>query len=528
MSKAALSKTGQRPSATMSRKDQIRAQAEGSLEAFIRLVHPRRVLGNIHIDVINWWTREEARNYQLLLLPRDHGKSAMVAYRVAWEITRNPAIRVLYISSTANLAEKQLKFIKDILTSDVYRFYWPDMINPEEGKRSKWTNSEIEVDHPLRRLEAVRDPTVFTAGLTTSITGLHCDIAVLDDIVVKENAYTEEGRNRVIEQYSLLSSIEGADAREWIVGTRYHPNDLYQTLMERQVEIFNEEGEILRYEQLYEKKEHTVENRGDGTGEFLWPRQQGSEGKWFGFDIKILADKRAKYLDQVQYRAQYYNDPNDPNGAGIDRSYFQYYDRNQLSRRDGKWHIKGRRLNVFAAVDFAFSLAKRADYTTIAVIGIDSDRNYYILDIDRFKTGMISEYFEHILQLHRKWDFRKLRAEVTSAQQVIVNDLKQNYIRPYGLALSIEEFRPTRNEGSKNERVLACLQPKYHNLQIWHYMDGNCQVLEEELMLSNPPHDDVKDAVASAIDVAVPPSSISGGTTSFRPQAGHARFGGYG
>lgn len=512
----------------LSKKDQIRAQAEGSLEAFIRLVHPRRVLGSIHVDVINWWTREDAKAYQLLLLPRDHGKSAMVAYRVAWEITRNPAIRVLYISSTANLAEKQLKFIKDILTSDTYRFYWPEMINSEEGRRAKWTNSEIEVDHPIRKLEAVRDPTVFTAGLTTSITGLHCDIAVLDDIVVKENAYTEEGRNRVQEQYSLLSSIEGADAREWIVGTRYHPNDLYQTLMSRLVEIYDEDGEMIDKVPLYEKKEHTVESRGDGTGEFLWPRQQGAEGKWYGFDIKILADKRAKYLDQVQYRAQYYNDPNDPAGAGIDRSYFQYYDRNQLSRRDGKWYIKGRRLNVFAAVDFAFSLARKADYTAIAVVGVDADRNYYILEIDRFKTGIISEYFEHIMGLHRKWDFRKLRAETTAAQQVIVNDLKMNYIKPYGLALAIEDYRPTRNEGSKLERVVATLQPKYHNLQVWHYMGGECQTLEEELMLSNPPHDDVKDAVASAISVALPPSPSMGASYQApRPQVGNSRFGGY-
>jgi hypothetical protein len=103
------------------KKELIRLQAESDLESFIRLVHPQRVLGACHIDLIRWWTREEAKSHQLVLLPRDHGKSAMVAYRVAWEITRNPAIRVLYISSTSNLAQKQLKFIKDILTSDIYR-----------------------------------------------------------------------------------------------------------------------------------------------------------------------------------------------------------------------------------------------------------------------------------------------------------------------------------------------------------------------------------------------------------------------
>ena len=62
---------------------------------------------------------------------------------------------------------------------------------------------------------------------------------------------------------------------------------------------------------------------GDGTGEFLWPRQQSSTGKWFGFDRKILARKRAKYLDRSQYRAQYYNNPNDPDNASIGASKFQ-------------------------------------------------------------------------------------------------------------------------------------------------------------------------------------------------------------
>ena len=68
------------------------------------------------------------------------------------------------------------------------------------------------MDHPLRKTEGVRDPSIFTAGLTTSITGLHCDVAVMDDVVVYENAYTQEGRNKVKSQYSLLSSIEGATA----------------------------------------------------------------------------------------------------------------------------------------------------------------------------------------------------------------------------------------------------------------------------------------------------------------------------
>ncbi len=140
--------------------------------------------------------------------------------------------------------------------------------------------------------------------MDTGITGLHCDIAVLDDVVVKENAYSLEGREKVATQYSLLSSIEGSDAREWAVGTRYFVQDLYQTMLEFTVDQYDGEGNITGSDPLYEVFERKVEDRGDGTGEFLWPRQQRSDGKWFGFDQRILAEKRAKYIDKLQFRAQ--------------------------------------------------------------------------------------------------------------------------------------------------------------------------------------------------------------------------------
>lgn len=519
-------------SKTTSKINQIRTQAEYHLESFIRLVHPRRVLGAVHSDICAWMTREEAKSHQMILLPRDHGKSAYAAYRVAWEVTRNPAIRVLYISATARLAEKQLKFIKDILTSDTYRFYWPEMVNVDENKREKWTESEISIDHPDRKKWNVRDPTVFTAGLTTTITGMHCDMAVLDDVVVKENAYTEDGRLKVREQYSLLSSIEGSDAIELIVGTRYHPKDLYGDLMEIEVEETDEDGEVISSEPLYEKFEAQVEDRGDGTGQFLWPRQIGADGKSFGFDRKILAKKRAAYekLGQiVQFRAQYYNDPNANDGVGIQREYFQYYDPKFLRREGGKWYLKGKRLNVFASIDFAYSLRKKADYTCIIVIGVDAYRNYYVLDIDRFQTTQLGDYFTHLLQMHTKWDFRKLSAEVTAAQQVIVNGLKNDYIRPHGLSISIFESKPNRHEGTKEERIYATLQPKYQNMQVWHYRGGNCQLLEDELESANPAHDDIKDALSSAVVIAVPPSEsariISTSESPFGNRT-HARFGG--
>jgi len=340
--------------------------------------------------------------------------------------------------------------------------------------------------------------------------------------VVPGNAYTEEGRRKVADLYSQLASIESAHAKETVVGTRYHPKDIYNDMISMNEDVVNDVGEVEEERPVYEILERVVEEDGD----FLWPRSQRSDGAWFGFNQEVLQRKKAKYLDQTQYFAQYYNNPNDPTSQRIGVDKFQYYEKRMLLNEGGYWFVRDRRLNTFAAMDFAFSLANRADYTAIVVIGVDFEHNYYVLDIARFKSDKISVYFDHILAMHSKWGFRKLRAEVTAAQQVIVREIKENYIKPYGLVLAVDEYRPSRHEGAKEERMAATLEPRYDNHQMWHYKGGNCSLLEEELIMARPPHDDIKDALTAAIDVSVAPQRYRERTRPDNNVIYHARFGG--
>jgi len=480
----------------------IRKKAEEDLYSFARLVNPHRVYGEVHKELFDWWTRASAKDNQLCLLPRDHQKSHCAAVRCAWDLTRDPTETVLYVSATSDLAEKQLYAIKQILTSEVYRRYWPEMVNLEEGNRERWNTNEIIVDHPLRKKEGVRDPSIKAAGITTNITGFHASRVYLDDLVVPGNAYTEDGRSKVAALYSQLASIETTGASEIVVGTRYHPRDLYQTLIEMEEEVFDENGEFSHTDRVYEVFQRVVEQE----GVFLWPREMRPDGKLFGFDLKELARKKAKYVDTTQFYAQYYNDPNDPTSNRISRDKFQYFDPKFLVNERGSWFFKDRKLNVVAAMDFAFSLNKKADYTAIVVVGIDAENRIYVLDIDRFKTDKIKSYYDALLDLHMKWGFRKIRCEVSVAQKVLVKELKDSYIVPNGLMLSIDEHNPTRHSGSKEERIAATLEPKYDNMQVWHQKNGMCSLLEEELILARPPHDDIKDALTAAIDIAVAPT----------------------
>ena len=99
------------------------------------------------------------------------------------------------------------------------------------------------------------------------------------------------------------------------------------------------------------------------------------------------------------------------------------------------------------------------------------------------------------------------------------------------MELDIFDNRPVKN---KEDRIEALLQPRYNNLQMWHTRGGNCELLETELVQQSPAHDDIKDALASAVEVAVPPTFMglghftSASGTPKRYANVHPRFGGIG
>jgi hypothetical protein len=109
-----------------------------------------------------------------------------------------------------------------------------------------------------------------------------------------------------------------------------------------------------------------------------------------------------------------------------------------LLRQEGNgWYYRDQKLNLIASIDFAYSLSSRADYTTIVVVGVDPKGNYYVLDIDRFKTKLIGEYYEHLWAIYKKWGFNMLIAEVTAAQEPIVEDIQVKlYLQRWFVSIS--------------------------------------------------------------------------------------------
>lgn len=498
---------------------QVRQYYESSLKEFARYVNPTYSYGEVHDEVFDWFQHGESE-YQLLLLPRDHLKSHCIAVWVAWQLTRMPWSTIVYLSAGEDLAKNQMYAIKNMMYSEEYQLLWPEMINAEKSKRDKDTEFALNVDHPERKRRRIRDNSIIIKTVKSNAIGLHCSHLVLDDVVVPKFAYSPNGRLELQQSVAQFASIKSSNAITKAVGTRYHPEDLYENFREAKIPILNEKGEMVAEEALWDIKEYQLESRGDGTGKYIWERVYNPDLKeWFGFDQHVRARKKAEYesmRQSVQFMAQYYNQPNDPSLNRINPENIVYYDRSHLREENGKWYFGGKLLNIFAGMDVAFTElksagGKRADFTAIVVIGIDQDGYIYVLALDRFKTDDYDVYYERVTKLHEYWGFRQLKLETNTGGKLVKKALEK-MIRRNGGYLTIEARPTTSNDAAKFERHAAVVEPLYKNQTILHFKGGLITALEDEVKYLNPASDDLEDALFLAVEDATPPSRRASNT----------------
>jgi len=520
-----------------SRKDQLRELLEVDLVAFAKYINPQYCYGDIHEQVFSWLSDPKGGDHQLLLMPRAHLKSHCIAVWCVWQITIDPSSTIVYLSAGEDLATIQVASMKGMFTSDRYRTLWPDMFHKEEGKRNKWAAWGFNVDHPKRRELNIRDMTMMVKTIKGNATGLHCSHLVYDDVVVPNNAYTEIGRKEVKACISQFASIRNPGAFTKAVGTRYHPKDIYQDFRNAVVKIWNKDfyssgkGDFDGEKALWDIKEYVVETAKDMSGDYLWPRTINPyDNRPYGFDAQILATIQSQYFalgENSQFYAQYYNDPNDASSNRVNRDLFQFYNPDNVRFDDGHFYIKGRRLNISAAMDVAWTVNKGSDYTAIAVTGIDCENNIYVLALDRFKTQDYDVYYEHIVGLHVQWGFRKLRIESNAGGHLVAREMKR-LLRVNGANLIVEGKASTVHEGKKEEKHRAVLIPRIKNGSIYFYKGGLTPVAIEEIVLERPPYDDLKDVLTTAISIANPPSRPTTGINNGKniKLRSRSRFGG--
>lgn len=500
----------------MSKKDELRTALELDLWAYAQYINPTYAYGDIHREIFERMGNPERENNQLFLIPRDHLKSHCAATFASWLVAKDPATSILYITAGEDLGKLQMGAIKSIFEGDRFRYLWPDHFDPDEGRRDRWSSWAVNCDHPLRKEMGERDETIVVKTVKSSKTGRHPKHIIYDDVVVPENAYSSIGRREVAADMAQAVSLAQNDATMTAVGTRYHIEDQYNLWSESEIEVYDDNGVFQGTRSEWDIIEYSVEDAGDGTGAFLWPRTYSPKiKKWFGFDIRTLAIKRAGYFnngERTQYFAQYYMKPDDPESLRLRPEDFSYYEAKFLTKVGDTWKYRGSRLNIVAAMDLAATdaaskTAKRADYTAIAILGIDEEGMIYVLDLHEFQTDKRKVYYDAINGLRDYWGFRRIYVEAEGGFLIAVEGIKEE-IRQQGDNLVVEGVNAPRGI-SKFERHASIAEPRYLNGTIKHFKGGLVKKLEEQLIQVRPAHDDLLDAVCIAIEKLRPPRRLN-------------------
>ena len=150
----------------------------------------------------------------------------------------------------------------------------------------------------------------------------------------------------------------------WVIGTFYHFNDTYRTMI----------AEGVAKPRIYPCT---------ATGE--------ESGDPVLFPAEYLAEKR-RAMGIYIFACQMLCNPVADSKQGFREEWLRYHD--GISDAGG--------MNKYLLIDPANEKKKHSDYTAMWVIGLGQDRNYYVLDMvrDRFN---LSERWEMMLALHRKW-----------------------------------------------------------------------------------------------------------------------------
>jgi phage terminase large subunit-like protein len=188
--------------------------------------------------------------------------------------------------------------------------------------------------------------------------------------------------------------------------------------------------------------------------------------------------------------AFYLNDPVDESSALIKKSQIKYYG-------EGDATLPGN-LNVFAVCDPAVSQAETADESSIIVVGVDTDDNWWILET---RTGQWTtfELIEQLFAVHEQWKPITMTLEVIGQAQGIMLPIHDEEDRRK-IYLPLVEIT-SRPQIKKEIRIRSVLQPRFERGKV--FIKRDMFDLEEQIIhFPRSKRDDMIDALTDVEDIA--------------------------
>lgn len=247
---------------------------------------------------------------------------------------------------------------------------YPDILYQNPHKESpKWSEDDgITVKRKSNQKEATVEAWGVVDGQPT---GKHFFILNYDDLVTRESVNSPDMIKKTTDALELSFNLGSDGGYKRFIGTRYHYNDSYKTLMERGT-----------------AKPRIYPATVDGT----------PEGEPVLLSQEALFEKR-RDMGPYTFACQMLQDPKADSTQGFKEDWIRHYK-----------NSTGSGMTKYMLVDAASEKKKGSDYTAVWIIGLGKDQKYYALDFVRDRLRL-TERAALVMRLHRKWQPKEVRYE---------------------------------------------------------------------------------------------------------------------
>lgn len=455
-----------------------------------------RLLGRKDMD--KDWIYERCREVQenpdghLDLWAREHYKSTIITFgQTIRDILCNPDITVGIFSHSRPVAKDFLSQIKfEFEHNQLLKHCYSEILwSSPKTQAPVWS---LDKGIVVKRKSNPKEATIEAWGLVDGQPiGKHFGLLVYDDVVTRDSVSTPDMIAKVTECWALSLNLGAHGGRRRMIGTRYHFNDTYREVLDREAAI----------PRLHPA---TVDGQSDGAPVLLAKDALEEKRRAMGpyvFGCQMLLNPVA---DSVQgFKKEWLR-----RWVCQDWAHFGWgtgpYDHGQSGGH--KADDAAGCMNTYLLVDPAGERKQGSDYTVMLVVGLAEDGNYYLIDGIRDRLNLTARA-DALFRLHRKHKPLAVGYEKYGMQADIEHIQSEQERRHY-------RFTITTLGGSmpKNDRIRR-LVPIFEQGRmylpetiVFRDADGKERDLVHELVhdefLSFPVsrHDDMLDCLARIMD----------------------------
>ena len=420
---------------------------------FVKHMWPEFVEGYHHkiiAEKFNKLAKGEIKRLIVNMPPR-HSKSEFASnYLPAWMIGRNPKLKIIQTTHTAELAVRFGRKAKNVIDSPEYQEVFKTKLQEDSKAAGRW--------------ETEGGGEYFAAGVGGAITGRGADLLIIDDPHKEQDAMSKEGFDKAYEWYTSgpRQRLQPGGAIV-VVMTRWSTKDLTGRLMQGQKEVKGDQWEVIEFPAIMP------------SGLPVWPEY------WKLDEL----EKVEATLPIAKWNAQWMQAPTAEEGALIKREWWQ------------DWPHENPPVTEFIiqSYDTAFLKKETADYSAITTWGMfrDDENQMHVILLDAEKDRF--EFPELRRVAHESflfWRPQMVLIEAKASGIPLTHELSR-------MGIPVVNYTPSKGN-DKHVRVNT-VAPFFESGRVWAPMHKQYaqEVVEECAAFPNGSHDDYVDSMTQAI-----------------------------